>query len=82
MEVLRKIKISRPLKTEGHVLIRDHFGKVTAKESYDADFIFYRNVRLERNPQQVVSRRIDNLDKAFDKLLEVAGVDGLIFKDL
>ena len=28
------------------------------------------------------SRRIDNLDKAFDKLLEVAGVDGLIFKDL
>ena len=81
LEVLRKIKISRPLKTEGHVLIRDHFGKVTAKESYDADFIFHRNVRLERNPQQVVSRRIDNLDKAFDKLLEVAGVDGLIFKD-
>ena len=81
LEVLKKLKISRPLKTEGHVLIRDQFGKVTAKEFYEADFIFHKKMRPERKSDQVVSSRIDNLDKAFDKLLKVAGVDGLIFKD-
>jgi len=59
LEVLKKLKISRPLKTEGHVLIRDQFGKVTAKEFYEADFIFHRNMRPERKSDQVVSRRID-----------------------
>ena len=43
---------------------------------------FFTGMSDLKGIRQVVSRRIDNLDKAFDKLLEVAGVDGLIFKDL
>ena len=82
LEVLQRRMLSRPLKTEGHVLLRDKEGRVADKELHDSQFVFHRTVRVGRNSGLLVSKRIDNLKKAFSKLLESAGVEGVLFKDL
>jgi len=82
LEVLQRRMLSMPLKTEGHVLLRDKEGRVADKELHDSQFVFHRTVRVGRNSGLLVSKRIDNLKKAFSKLLESAGVEGVLFKDL
>ena len=82
LEVLQRRMLSRPLKTEGHVLLRDKEGRVADKELHDSQFVFHRTIRVDRNSGLLVSKRIDNLKKAFSKLLESAGVEGVLFKDL
>ena len=82
IEVLQRRMLSRPLKTEGHVLIRNNDGRVSGKECHETQFVFHRNLKLNRDPNQLVSKRIDDLKKSFSKLLEIAGVEGLTFRDL
>ena len=82
LEVLRRRLEARPLVTEGWTLLRDKEGVVIGKETGEAQFVFCRTGRRKKNSPELVSRRVDHLRSAFGKLLGIAGVRGLQFKDL
>ena len=82
LEVLHRRLKSRPPETEGHVLIRDRRGILISKEVYPSQFVFYRTYKKGRGISSSVFKRIDNLKKAFSKLMGLAGVEGVLFKDL
>ena len=82
LEVLHRRLKSRPPETGGHVLIRDRSGILISKEVYPSQFVFYRTYKKGRGISSSVFKRIDNLKKAFSKLMGLAGVEGVLFKDL
>ena len=82
LEVLQRRLRSRPPKTEGHVLIREDGGRVVSKEVHPSQFVFYRTYKRGRDTASPVFKRVDNLKKAFSKLTGIAGVEGVMLKDL
>jgi integrase len=82
LEVLQRRLRSRPPETEGHVLIREDGGRVVSKEVHPSQFVFYRTYKRGRDTASPVFKRVDNLKKAFSKLTGIAGVEGVMLKDL
>ena len=82
LEVLQRRLRSRPPETEGHVLIREDGGRVVSKEVHPSQFVFYRTYKRGRDTASRVFKRVDNLKKAFSKLTDIAGVEGVMLKDL